>query len=112
MSIINAFKDVIESLLSGQRTLEEWCEIASKPVDDALAKGISDGFQFAGGYLCFSFADESKRKVKIAYELYFLGRQKQWIKQDAHSDVYAHNFSMEALEEIADKGTVKFYVEE
>jgi len=110
---VGAISDTVESMIGGRRTLEEWCEIASQPVDAIVAKSVSEeGLQFVGGYLCFSFADTSKKKVIIGYELYFLNEQKQWIKQDAHSDVYANNFTAEALEEIANKGTVKFNVDE
>ena len=113
ISFIDTIKAAIESITNNRRSLEDWCEIASGPVDAALAKSISEGeLQFAGGYLCFSFADASKYKVRIAYELYFLDTQEQWVKQEAHSDAYASAFTDEALEEIASNGVVKFHVEE
>lgn len=110
---IKPLTDIVESLVSGRRSLEEWCEIVAKPVDDAVAKTISeDGLQFVGGYLSFTFSDSSKKKVIIAYEVYFVDDQQNWTKQNARSETYADNFTQDALEEISSKGTVKFDVEE
>jgi predicted aldo/keto reductase-like oxidoreductase len=110
---IKSLTDTVENLAGGRRNLEEWCKIAAKPVDDAVAKTISeDGLQFVGGYLSFTFSDSSKKKVIIAYEIYFVDSQKNWTKQNAGSEVYANNFTQDALEEISGKGTVKFDVEE
>jgi hypothetical protein len=107
-----AFLQAVERVISGRRSLEEWCEVVSGPVDDAVARTVTeDGLKFVGGYLSFSIAGLTANKVTIAYELYFGDEQRNWVKQYAYSDVYARNFSHEALEEISCTGSVKFRVE-
>jgi hypothetical protein len=93
--------------------LEEWSEVFSKPVDEAIIKTVTeDKLQFVGGYLNFSFADSSKKRVNISSEVYFVDSQKNFVKEQASVVVHSSEFTADALDEISNKETVKFEVKE
>jgi hypothetical protein len=110
-AIKNAFKDTLESVMSGKRSFEEWGDIVQKTIDNTIARAIEEeGLCFVSGYLKFYVSKNDANKIVIAYELYFVDSGKQWIKKEAQSDVYASNFTQDALAEIEKSHIVKFEV--
>ncbi|GHV31527.1 hypothetical protein FACS1894167_14000 [Synergistales bacterium] len=110
--LFDAFADTLERIVSGRRSFEDWHGIASESLDRIIAKTSEDrNLRYAGGKLCFSFADSRRKKVNIAYDLYFIDKAETWTKEHAVGDVYASNFTLEALAEIEEKGTVAFDIE-
>lgn len=107
----NAARDTFESIITGRRTLDEWAKIAIRGVDKVKAQVIREnGWEYIGGKLNFKMSDKSSHKVVISFELYYQDEGKKWRKVGAESDMYASNFSLEAIEEIKSQGTVSFEV--
>jgi hypothetical protein len=111
-AVIDAAKDKFESVITGRRTIEAWAEIAAKCVDKIKDRAVSEeNLNFVGGKLKFAFAPKNPGKVVISFELYFRDEGGQWQKIAADSDMYASNFTFEALDEIKEKTEVVFEVE-
>lgn len=110
--LANAARDTVESIITGRRTIDEWAKIAIGGVDKVKMQVIQEnGWRYVGGKLNFMMKDKNLRKVVIMFELYYLDENGIWQKVGAESDMYASNFTLEALEEIKTKGTVSFEVD-
>ena len=59
----------------------------------------------------FAMSEKNAKKVVISFELYFLDEGKKWQKVGAESDVFASNFTLEALEDIKSNDCVSFELE-
>lgn len=109
---VNAARDTLESIITGRRTLDEWAKIAIRGVDKVKAQVIREnGWEYIGGKLNFKMSDKSSHKVVISFELYYQDEDKKWRKVGAGSDMYASNFTLEAIEEIKSQGMVSFEVD-
>lgn len=110
--LANAVRDTVESIITGRRTINEWAEIAISGVDKIKAQVIKEnGWKYVGGELKFAMSDKNLRKVVISFELYYQDGNEKWQKVGAESDIYASNFTLEALEEIKSQGTISFEVD-
>lgn len=109
----NAARDTFESVITGRQTIEEWAEIAIKGVDGVKNRVAQvNGWKYVGGKLNFALSTKSKHKVVISFELYYQDDTSHWKKVSAESDMYASNFTLEALEDMKTKGIVSFEVED
>ncbi|MBD5504058.1 MAG: hypothetical protein HDR09_10045 [Lachnospiraceae bacterium] len=110
--LANAARDTYESIITGRRTINEWAEIAIGGVDKVKAEVIKEyGWKYVGGKLNFTMSEKVSHKAVISIELYFQDENGNWQKVGAESDMYASNFTMEALEEIKSQGIVSFEVD-
>lgn len=110
--LANAARDTVESIITGRRTIQEWAEIAICGVDKVKEQVIREnGWKYVGGKLNFAIFDKNVHKVVISFELYYQDENKEWQKVGAESDMYASNFTLEALEEIKSQGKVSFEVD-
>lgn len=110
--LANATRDTVESIITGRRTINEWAEIAIGGVDKVKVQVIKEnGWKYVGGKLNFAMSDKVSHKVVISFELYYLDENGKWQKVGAESDMFASNFTLEALEEIKSHGTVSFEVD-
>jgi hypothetical protein len=111
-AVVNTVRDTFESIITGRRTLEEWADIAIKGVDKIKDRIVTENnWTYVGGTLNFAMSKASTDKVVISFELYYQDENKKWQKVGAESDMYASNFTLEALDDIESKGTVSFEVE-
>lgn len=111
-ALMNTARDTLESAITGRRTIEEWAEIAIKGVDKVKNKVVEqNGWKYIGGKLNFQLSETTSDKVVISYELYYQDSDKNWQKVSAESDMYASNFTLEALEDIKTNGKVSYEVE-
>lgn len=111
-AVANAARDTLESIVTGRRTLDEWAEIAIKGVDNVKSKVAEEnGWQYIGGKLNFAMSAKSTNKVVISFELYYQDEGKEWHKVGAESDMYASNFTLEAIQDIESKGIISYEVE-
>jgi hypothetical protein len=109
---MNSARDTLEAVVTGRRSIDEWANIAIDGVDQIKERAIEEGdLRYVGGKLNFAMSTENAQKVVISFELYFLDENNQWHKIGADSDMAASNFTVDSLEEIADKGIVSFDVE-
>ena len=109
---LNAARDTVERIVTGRRSLDDWSEISIAGVDTIKNRAIDEeGLTYVGGKLMFSMSPKRDDKVIISFELYFQDDQQQWHKVGAESDLFASNFTLEALEEIESEGSVSFEVE-
>lgn len=110
--LANAARDTVESIITGRRTINEWAEIAICGVDKVKARVVKEnGWKYVGGKLNFTMSEKVSHKVVISFELYFQDEKDNWQKVGAESDMYASNFTLEALEEIKSQGTVSYEVD-
>lgn len=110
--LANAAHDTVESIITGRRTINEWAEIAISGVDKVKVQVIKEnGWKYVGGKLNFTMSDRVSHKVVISFELYYQDENGNWQKVGAESDMYASNFTLEALEEIKAQGIVSFEVD-
>lgn len=108
----NAARDTFESVITGRQTIEEWAEIAIKGVDRIKDRVAEENvWKYVGGKLHFALSTKSKHKVVISFELYYHDENAQWKKVSAQSDLYASNFTLEALADMESQGVVSFEVE-
>lgn len=108
----NAARDTFESMITGRRTIDEWAKIAICGVDKVKDQVVREnGWKYIGGKLNFRMSDKSSHKVVISFELYYQDGDKKWRKVGAESDMYASNFTREALGDIKSQGTVSFEVD-
>ena len=111
-ALMNTARDTLESAITGRRSIEEWAEIAIKGVDKVKNKVVEqNGWKYIGGKLNFQLSEAISDKVVISYELYYQDSDKNWQKVSAESDMYASNFTLEALEDIKTNGKVSYEVE-
>lgn len=111
-ALMNTARDTLESAITGRRSIEEWAEIAIKGVDKVKNKVVEqNGWKYIGGKLNFQLSETISDKVVIFYELYYQDSDKNWQKVSAESDMYASNFTLEALEDIKTNGKVSYEVE-
>lgn len=111
-ALMNTARDTLESAITGRRSIEEWAEIAIKGVDKVKNKVVEqNGWKYIGGKLNFQLSETISDKVVISYELYYQDSDKNWQKVSAESDMYASNFTLEALEDIKTNGKVSYEVE-
>ncbi|MCL1988517.1 MAG: hypothetical protein FWG64_11205 [Firmicutes bacterium] len=113
-SLRNSIRDRYESVITGKRTLQQWAEIAIKPIEkikQRIAEESTEDTVFVGGKLHFEMSPQTASKVVISFELYYLESGQQWHKVGAESDLYASNFTNEALLEIRSHSVVTFEVE-
>ena len=109
---MNAARDTAERIITGRRTIDEWAEIAIKGVDKIKDRAENEeGLTYVGGKLKFAMSEKNKDKVVISFELYFQDRKEEWHKIGAESDLYASNFTLEALGEMKSKGEISYEVE-
>ncbi len=95
--------------ITGRRTINEWVEIAIGGVDKVKIRIIKEyGWKYVGGKLNFTMSKKVSHKVVVSFELYY--QDENWQKVGAESDMYASNFTLEALEEIESQGIVSFEV--
>jgi hypothetical protein len=107
----NTLRDVLESAVTGRRPLEDWTEISIKALDEIKEKYINENdWIYRGGRLNFQMSLKYENKVVISYELYFQDTQGMWQKVGAESDMFASNFTLEALEDIKTNGTISYEV--
>lgn len=108
----NAARDTFESMITGRRTINEWAKIAICGVDKVKEQVVREkGWKYIGGKLNFRMSDKSSHKVVISFELYYQDEDKKWRKVGAESDMFASNFTLEALGDIKSQGTVSFEVD-
>lgn len=111
-AMLNAARDGVESLITGRRDLNEWAQIAGKAVDEVKSTLEEQTcWQYVGGKINFTMSSKSAKKVVISFELYYQDENNKWKKVAADSDMYASNYTLEALEEIQSNGTVSYEVE-
>lgn len=111
-ALMNTARDTLESAITGRRSIEEWAEIAIKGVDKVKNKVVEqNGWKYIGGKLNFQLSETISDKVVISYELYYQDSDKNWQRVSAESDMYASNFTLEALEDIKTNGKVSYEVE-
>lgn len=111
-ALMNTARDTLESAITGRRSIEEWAEIAIKGVDKVKNKVVEqNGWKYIGGKLNFQLSETISDKVVISYELYYQDSDKNWQKVSTESDMYASNFTLEALEDIKTNGKVSYEVE-
>lgn len=111
-TVLNTARDAFESAITGRRTIDEWAEISIKGVDRVKDMVVEQNdWQYVGGKLNFTMSTKSPDKVVISFELYYQDEGKKWQKVGAESDMYASNFTLEALEDIEAKGIVSYEVE-
>lgn len=111
-TVLNTARDTFESVITGRRTIDEWAEISIKGVDRVKDKvAEQNDWQYVGGKLNFAMSANFSDKVVVSFELYYQDEDKKWQKVGAESDMYASNFTLEALEDIQTKGTVSYEVE-
>ncbi|MCI8404736.1 MAG: hypothetical protein HFE49_07510 [Clostridia bacterium] len=109
----NFITDTIESALVGKRTLDEWAEIVIEVIDNIKDRTISENdYKFLGGTLKFRLSSNSKPKVIIAYELYFIDSNGNYFKNSAKSDVNQDNFIQEDINAIKEAIEIAYEVEE
>jgi hypothetical protein len=107
----NALRDVLESAVTGRRPLDDWTEISIKAIDEMKEKYIEENdWTYVGGRLNFQMSSKNDDKVVISYELYFQDMQENWQKAGAESDVFASNFTLEALDDIKTNGIISYEV--
>ena len=110
--LANAARDTVESMITGRKTIQEWAKIAIVGVDKVKEQVVREnGWKYVGGKLNFAMSDKNARKVVISFELYYQDEKKEWQKVGAESDMFATNFTLEALEEIKSNGKVSFEVD-
>jgi hypothetical protein len=112
-SILNAGRDTVERIITGRRTLEDWKTISGECVDKIKDRIVAESgdFRYVGGKLNFAMSEKRNNKVVISFELYFQDANNEYQKVAADSDLYASNFTHEALDEIKASGGVSFEVE-
>lgn len=111
-ALANAARDNYERVITGRRTIDEWAGIAIKGVDKVKDKvAEQNGWKYVGGKLNFAMSKKNSDKVVISFELYYQDNESQWQKLGAESDMYASNFTLDALEDIKKNGSVSFEVE-
>lgn len=111
-AVKNTVRDNYERMITGRRTIDEWAAIAIKGVDKVRNQVVEQkGWKYVGGKLNFQMLNNSKDKVVISFELYFQDNYSRWQKIVAESDMYASNFTIEALEDIDKNRKISFEVE-
>lgn len=111
-AITNAANDVIESVITGTRTIDEWAELAIKGVDKIRQqKETEENMHYVDGRLFFEISKKDSDKVNISFELYFQDDFDEWKKVDGCSDVMTSTFTDEAIDEMRSKGKIGFSVE-
>ena len=109
---MNAARDTVERIITGRLTIEEWAEIAIKGVDKIKARAVDEEeLTYVGGKLKFTMSEQKANKVVITFELYFQDENAEWHKIGANSDLFASNFTLEALDEIKSNGEISYEVE-
>ena len=108
-AVTNVISDTIESMITGEKTIEEWADIAVKGVDKVKEQKIAEeNLQYIDGRLCIQISDKNNKRVIISFQLYFLDENNEWKKVEASSDILASNFTPDALEELKSKGKCEF----
>jgi hypothetical protein len=111
-SVANAARDNVERIITGRRTIEDWSKICIEAVDKIKDHAVNEeGLRYVGGKLKFAMSQKKENKAVISFELYFQDKNNEWHKIGAESDLYASNFTLEALDEIKSAGGVSFEVE-
>lgn len=104
--------DAVQAMLTGRMSLEEWANIASKACDRIIEKSREQGLKYVAGKLRFENSPKDTKKIIICMELYFLNEKNEWVKTKSDCDMYASNFTEEALYTIKTNGKVEFEVVE
>lgn len=111
-AMMNAGRDMVESMLTGRRTLDEWAQIAGKAVDEIKKTYIEDkGWEYVGGKIHFTMSPNNPKKVVISIELYCQDENEQWQRVTAASDMFASNYTKEALADIRSNGKISYEAE-
>lgn len=111
-ALVNTARDTLESVITGRRSIDEWAEIAIKGVDklkEYIAKQYN--WKYIGGKLNFEISASNLDKVIVSFELYYQDDYNKWQKVGAESDMYASNFTKDAINDMEVSGRVSYEVE-
>lgn len=108
----NAARDCFESAITGRCDLNYWADLAGNAADELRRKIEDDApyLTFVGGKINFSMSRSNSEKVVISIELYYIDNKKHWKKTCAESDMFASNYTFEALDEIRSNGVISYEV--
>lgn len=109
---LNAAQDAVRGVVSGKMSIGEWAEIVIKCVDSVKDRIANEGdLNFVGGKLNFTMSDNAADNVSVSFELYFQDAMSKWHKAAADNDIPTSLFTLGALDELREKGTISYEVE-
>lgn len=109
---VNAAQDVIRGKIAGRMSAEEWADIVIVGVDSVKERAVTEGnLRYVGGDIKFTRSKSDPNAVTVSFQLFFLNSEEKWQKAEAACDIPAARFTFETLEEMDDKGEIKYAVE-
>ncbi len=109
---LNAAQETIRSTVAGAMSIGEWANIVIESVDKVKENAIEENdLRFIGGKLKFANNEKNLDKIKVSFQLYFLDEAEKWQMAEADSDIPSSKFTVDALNELKDKGQIVFEVE-
>lgn len=107
----DAISDTIHSMIAKKETLQEWAETVTSSIDAVIERTVIEKrYQYVGGKLKFAYSQKNASKIDISFELFFLDDEEHWHKVASKSDVYDSTFTVDALEELRNKGTIEYEI--